>query len=96
MIATPLPGTELHSICVGEGYIEGDLTPEQLANCTEASGEPLIATDDFSRDDVRAIAEDYEKQLRKERVRFHLTHPFSSARKIGKRVVALVSAPGSS
>ncbi|MDI9598227.1 MAG: radical SAM protein [Acidobacteriota bacterium] len=89
MIATPLPGTDLYKTCLREGYIRGELTPRELSACTQADGEPLIATSDFSRDDVSAVARDHMQAIlrwrRNSQIRSHLKHPVRSARKIAER-----------
>lgn len=81
-IATPLYGTELYETCMEKGYIEGNPTPEELAKSTQIFGEPLIATDDFSREDVRAVIREYRGQLKKELIRFSLKHPLYAAQRL--------------
>ena len=41
-IATPLIGTELYDICMQNGFIRGNPTPEELSQATQRHGIPLL------------------------------------------------------
>ncbi len=86
MIATPLYGTELYDICKQERYIAGDPTPEELSNATQSKGCGLIATPEFSTEDIRRVVADFETRLKRERFRFSLRHPVETLGLVRQRV----------
>ncbi|HSV50235.1 MAG TPA: radical SAM protein [Candidatus Acidoferrales bacterium] len=63
MVATPLYGTELYEICVKEGLLKSNPTFEELSIATQITGNPMIATKDFSLDDIRGVIDEYKKEL---------------------------------
>ena len=75
MVATPLYGTELYTICMERGYIAGNPSPEELAKATQLFGKPMIATEDFSSEDIERLLSDYTRQLKRELVLFSFRHP---------------------
>jgi anaerobic magnesium-protoporphyrin IX monomethyl ester cyclase len=75
MVATPLYGTELYEICVREKLLKGNPTFEELAIATQTTGNPLIATADFSQDDIRGVIEEFTAALLKEEGRKVLKNP---------------------
>jgi magnesium-protoporphyrin IX monomethyl ester (oxidative) cyclase len=81
-VATPLYGTELYETCLSHEYIEGNPSPEELAKSTQIFGKPLIATEDFSRDDVLRVIDNYRRELKRELLRFSLKHPLYAARRL--------------
>jgi len=63
LFATPLYGTELYNVSVEEGLIEESFTDEDIAQATQFYGQPLIATKDFSKEDLKKIAMDFQRDL---------------------------------
>lgn len=65
LFATPLYGTELYKICMEKGLVDKNFTDDDLATATQFFGNPLISTDDFSKDDLKKIAGDFELEMNK-------------------------------
>jgi len=86
MIATPLYGTELYEICKEERYIAGDPTPEELSSATQSKGCGLIATQEFSVEEIAQVVQEFEARLKRERFRFSLRHPVDALRLVKQRV----------
>jgi magnesium-protoporphyrin IX monomethyl ester (oxidative) cyclase len=86
LIATPLYGTELYNICIQNGFIKGNPTPEELSRATQRYGLHLISTPDFSTDDIDRLVHLFEKRLRavpiKKRLLYYVNHPVLIAAKI--------------
>jgi len=65
LFATPLYGTDLYKICMEEGLIDRNLTDEDLATATQFFGNPLISTKNFSKEDLKKIANEFELEMDK-------------------------------
>jgi magnesium-protoporphyrin IX monomethyl ester (oxidative) cyclase len=74
-VATPLYGTELYEICMRDHLIKGNPTFEELAVATQASGNPMISTREFSQKDVKRLINEYAKRLSAAYPRYFLQHP---------------------
>lgn len=81
MVATPLYGTDLYSQCVDMGLIDGNLSIEELATATQLYGNPMIATKDFSCNDVKTLLADYRQRFKKELILFSFRHPVYAGRR---------------
>jgi radical SAM superfamily enzyme YgiQ (UPF0313 family) len=75
MLATPLYGTELYEECVKRGIIPEKMSEEELSNATQFYGNPLIYTEEFSKEDVRNLMRDFSYRLKRELVRYYCKHP---------------------
>ncbi|MCW4005950.1 MAG: B12-binding domain-containing radical SAM protein [Candidatus Bathyarchaeota archaeon] len=65
LVATPSYGTKLYEECLKKGYLKECLTPRALAEVRQTRGNPLIETEDFTAEEVKAIAENALQQYRK-------------------------------
>ena len=65
LFATPLYGTDLYKICMEEGLIDRNLTDEDLATASQFFGNPLISTKNFSKEDLKKIANEFELEMDK-------------------------------
>ncbi len=65
MVATPLIGTKLYDICKEHGYLVREPDSASLAKATQARGEGLIETGDFSPRQLKDLAFEFEKKLAK-------------------------------
>jgi anaerobic magnesium-protoporphyrin IX monomethyl ester cyclase len=63
LFATPLYGTELYLTAKDLGLIADDINDDEFATATQFYGEPLIHTEDFSKDDLKEIARNFEKDI---------------------------------
>jgi radical SAM superfamily enzyme YgiQ (UPF0313 family) len=63
MFATPLLGTRLYDICCEEGYLQEPVTPASLATATSRRG--IIATPEFSPDDLCALRDRFNRDCRR-------------------------------
>jgi anaerobic magnesium-protoporphyrin IX monomethyl ester cyclase len=75
MVATPLYGTELYEICIRDNLLKGNPTFEELSIATQTTGNPMIATAEWSQKDIRKVIDDFTKDLAKEQGRKLLKHP---------------------
>jgi magnesium-protoporphyrin IX monomethyl ester (oxidative) cyclase len=86
LIATPLYGTELYNICLQNGFIKAEPTPEELSLATQIDGNHLISTSDFSIDDIDRIVHIYEKMKRtakiKKKIIYYINNPILAAKRI--------------
>jgi radical SAM superfamily enzyme YgiQ (UPF0313 family) len=58
--ATPYYGTSMHETCVEHGYITEAMTPDRLAVAVQ--GEGMIATEDFTVEDVKEVRGRFERR----------------------------------
>ena len=65
LFATPLYGTELYKICMEKGLVDKNFTDDDLATATQFFGNPLISTEDFSKDDLKRMATEFELEMNK-------------------------------
>lgn len=65
LFATPLYGTELYKNSVKEGLIGEIFTDEEIATATQYYGNPLIATKDFSKEDLKRLVNNFELEMNK-------------------------------
>ena len=63
LFATPLYGTELYLTAKDLGLIADDINDDEFATATQFYGEPLIHTEDFSKDELKEIARKFEKDM---------------------------------
>jgi len=90
-IATPLYGTELYDECVKRGIIDENITGRALSVATQACGEPMIFTEDFSTDDVKSLVHDYYRsRLRYERIKYSVRHPVVTLSKVKDKPALLL------
>jgi anaerobic magnesium-protoporphyrin IX monomethyl ester cyclase len=75
MVATPLYGTELYEICLRDKLIEGEPTSDKLSVAIQSKGEPMISTNDFSKDDIKQVIREYKNNLRPIYILHFLKHP---------------------
>ncbi len=90
LVATPLYGTELYDISMKNNYIVGNPSPEELAKATQLFGRPLIATEDFSTEDIETILGEYFSSLKKELAFFSLRHPAYALRRLKQKLPILL------
>ena len=74
-MATPSYGTPLYELCKAKGYIAADLSWDAFAAARQPSGMPLITTEEFVPEDVKAIAFAALAQYRRLSLVNHLKHP---------------------
>ena len=80
--ATPLIGTKLYDIAVDNNYFVRDITPENYSKATQPiHGEPMLRTADFTPEDVKALAQQFDK--RREVIMHGTTFITEIARKTG-------------
>jgi anaerobic magnesium-protoporphyrin IX monomethyl ester cyclase len=60
-IAAPVFGSRLYDICKENGYLADELTPENLGRAYDAHGKGLIATPDFSPEDLKGLLAGYNR-----------------------------------
>jgi magnesium-protoporphyrin IX monomethyl ester (oxidative) cyclase len=75
MVATPLYGTELYEICLRDHLMKGNPTFEELSIATQTTGNPLIATAEFSEMDIRRVIAEFTSDLIKQQGRKLLKRP---------------------
>jgi len=75
MVATPLYGTELYDICVRDHLLKGNPTFEELSIATQITGTPMIATADFSQEDIHRVIGEFTAELTKAQGRKLLKQP---------------------
>ena len=63
LFATPLYGTELYDVAMEHGIISDDIADEDFLTSTAYYGEPLISTKDFSKEDLKMLAKDFETRI---------------------------------
>ena len=63
LFATPLYGTELYDVAMEHGIISKDIADEDFLTSTAYYGEPLISTKDFSKEDLKMLAKDFETRI---------------------------------
>ncbi len=85
LIATPLYGTELYEDAIEHGYMDENLRDRDMGMATQSYGAPLLATEDFSKEDISRIMAEYNKEYSKEILRYYLRHPFYAAWRIVNR-----------
>lgn len=56
-IATPLYGTELYDTSLEKGYITKKLTAHELSTASYVTGDPILETEDFTKEDVAELAQ---------------------------------------
>lgn len=93
--ATPLYGTELYNTCIKNGFMEKGLTGKDFAAAIQPFGEPLISTNDFSREDIKKLGRDfllrlYFMRLTKGLIFDAVKHPLSTAKKAKDRLRLLI------
>ena len=81
-VATPLYGTKLHADCMAKGLIRSSLNDEDLSCAAQAAGRPLIATEDFSIQDVQDLLAGYRARLRTAWMMYAVRHPVYGAGRI--------------
>jgi magnesium-protoporphyrin IX monomethyl ester (oxidative) cyclase len=86
LIATPLYGTELYEICAEKGFIKEDLTDKDFAMATKFYGNPLIATNDFSREDVKKLIHSYLPKFERNMIAYSFRHPVHAFNKIKNKL----------
>lgn len=105
LIAAPLIGTELYDICKKNGYLVKEPDARSLAVATQARGEGLIKTKDFSPDQLKNLAFELDKKMARielwERVKnpatylktikFLILHPLKSIKHFRERILAPTS-----
>lgn len=89
--AIPLYGTELYKVCVENGFIKKDLSDRALALTGQILGDPLISTEDFSKEDVKNLVRSYILKLyllrlKKDLIIYAVKHPFLTFKKIKVRL----------
>jgi len=62
LLATPLLGTRLHQICQTHNYLVKEINPRSLATATQAHGQGLIATQEFTPAYLKQVAVIADKQ----------------------------------
>lgn len=87
--ATPLYGTRLYNQCLEKGIIKKDLSDKDLSIATQRYGLPLIATSEFSKQDLIDTIKEFNQKLREEKkilrrkkIFFLIKHPYESFVKI--------------
>jgi len=80
--ATPLYGTELYDKCVEEGLINKNLTDKELSTATGWYGNVLISTTDFSKEDVKKVAKNFQLSLQRAKLKYFIKHPIKMFNKI--------------
>lgn len=75
MVATPLYGTELFEICIRDNLLKDKPTFEELAIATQTTGNPMITTADWSKEDIRHVIDEFSSDLMNEQRRKFLNHP---------------------
>ncbi|WP_041069299.1 B12-binding domain-containing radical SAM protein [Thiolapillus brandeum] len=85
LIATPLYGTELYEDALKHGYMEEDVRDRDLGMATQSHGAPLLATEDFSREDISRLMEEYNAAYSREILRYYLRHPVYAAWRVMNR-----------
>lgn len=63
LFATPLYGTELYNECVEKKLIDQIFSDEELSQATQFYGNPLISTNEFSKDDLKKIGRYFEEEM---------------------------------
>lgn len=63
LFATPLYGTELYLNAVELGLIKEALSDEEFATATQFYGTPLLRTKDFTPEDLKRIAKEFEEDI---------------------------------
>jgi len=63
LFATPLYGTELYLTARDLGLIPDDIDDDEFATATQFYGEPLIHTEDFSKEELKEIARKFEQDM---------------------------------
>jgi anaerobic magnesium-protoporphyrin IX monomethyl ester cyclase len=74
-MATPSYGTRLYEDCRAKGYIDADLSWNAFAQARQPKGMPLIATNDFTPADVKAIAAKALAEYKKLSLINHIKNP---------------------
>jgi len=75
-VATPLYGTELYDICIEKDIIKENMTGKDFSTATQIYGEPMIYTEDFSKDDIKNLLHCYKGGYKKELIIYYIKHPF--------------------
>jgi magnesium-protoporphyrin IX monomethyl ester (oxidative) cyclase len=63
LFATPLYGTELYDVAVEHNMIDENISDEDYLTATQYYGEPLIATKEFSAEDLKSLAREFEARI---------------------------------
>lgn len=63
LFATPLYGTYLYNYSLRNGIIKEQFSDRDIASATQFYGNPMIETDDFSKEDLKSIAKDFEDKM---------------------------------
>jgi magnesium-protoporphyrin IX monomethyl ester (oxidative) cyclase len=85
LIATPLYGTELYEDAIEHGYLDEDVRDRDLGMATQSYGAPLLATEDFSKEDISRLMEEYNQTYSREILRYYLRHPLYAAWRVANR-----------
>jgi len=98
LIATPLVGTRLYDVCKEKGYLVKELDPQSLSIATQAYGQGLISTNDFTPEQLKNLAHEMEIEMGKIELldkiknpatyfsgfKFLILHPVKSAKHLKK------------
>ncbi len=71
LFAVPLYGTQLYNICVEEGLIPKKLSEYDLSVASQPYGNPMIATKDFTKADLKKIILNYNFRLIIQLMKYH-------------------------
>jgi len=85
MFATPIYGTELYNIALRKQLINKKFTDEELSNATQIYGEPLIKSEEYSKEWLKKEANKYIKILRRELFVYSIKHPLYAIKKLEKQ-----------
>lgn len=105
LIATPLIGTELYDICKRNGYLVKEPDIRSLAIATQARGEGLIKTKDFTPQQLKDLASELDKKMARielldriknpatyfESIKFLIFHPLKSIRYFKEKILPTAS-----
>ena len=86
MIATPLFGTRLYDICEENNFFVKKPDPESLSVATQARGEGLITTNDFTPEDLKEMDKLLKKGLFKIKLMEMVINPSKFFRYFKKRL----------
>jgi len=84
LIATPLPGTELHEQCLKLGLITEDPSSKDFSTATRTHGTALFSTADFSKEDIKELVNTYQQDLKKASAIYSLKNPLYALNRIIK------------
>ena len=83
LFAVPMVGTDLYYICKKEGYIDKEIgDDEYCVGVNMIFGDPWFSTRNFTKVELKAMAEEFLPKLTKGLVRYSLKHPIYCLRQI--------------